>query len=119
MIGKARAHPCGGVRDAHRPPIEKQLALSGWSFGDQVDHAAERRRSIQRGRGTFDDLHLREIERRHLEEAERVSLRAVQREAVGQPGGAHLDLVTVLELLAVDLLLVDLDAVARLEVLDV
>ena len=51
---------------------------------DEIDDAAERRRPVQSRRDAFDDFHLTQVERRHLQQAERIALRAVQRQPVGK-----------------------------------
>ena len=51
---------------------------------DEIDDAAERRRAVQRRCDTFDDFDLAEVQRRHLQQAEQIALRAVQRQTVGE-----------------------------------
>ncbi len=51
---------------------------------DEIDDAAERRRPVQRRRGALDDLDLAEIERRHLQQAQRIPAGPVERQPVGE-----------------------------------
>ena len=88
---RPRCRVSDGIREPRRQVlarlrggVDQKLALGlGRPSRHQIDHASERRRPIQRGGGALDDLDLREIEGRHLQQAERVSLRAVQRQAIG------------------------------------
>ena len=50
----------------------------------EIDHAADRRHAVERGRHALDDFHLPEIHRWNLQQPDRPGLTAVQRQAVGK-----------------------------------
>ena len=87
FAGRAR-QPQHGIRPAARGDVEERFAVMGGRGHPrhQVDHAAERGGAVQRRGRALDHFDPLKIHRRHLQQAERGRLGAVDRQAVGQHG---------------------------------
>ena len=71
--------PEGQVRGLLCASVDEKLSLAGeGALGHQIDDAAERGGTIERRGRPLDDLDLAEVERRYLEQTERIALKAVQ-----------------------------------------
>ena len=82
-----------GARPSHTvasaPPSDVALSNvstcdSGSASADEIDDAAERGGAVERRGSALDHLDLSEVQRRHLQQAQRVAARAIERQPVGQ-----------------------------------
>src|SRR2546428_14132662 len=72
------------VCTALRGLVHHDFWLAAWTTGHEVHHPAECRAAAGRRSRTLDDLDLSEVQRRHLQQTERVWLLAIQRQLVRQ-----------------------------------
>src|SRR5687767_12318159 len=72
LIGDATRCKADEIRPAECRPVEQELEhrLFLGTARDEVDHATERRSSIERGCDALDDLDAAEIHRRDLQQSE-------------------------------------------------